>query len=109
MYSVTVPKRHGLPGSTPGQPEHRRPLAEKRDSVQEPLQEVAAGSIPVGDTNPRAIADSDVACAGVPDSTPELQRLILAGAGEAGSIPAHNGSGGTPLVTAGAIPVAGAT
>jgi hypothetical protein len=60
------------------------------------------------ESNPRAIVDSDTAGASATDSKPELQRLILAGAGDAGSSPARTGSPETSGPTVGAIPTAGA-
>jgi hypothetical protein len=58
-------------------------------------------------TIPRAITDSDVARASAADSTPELQQLIAAGAGDDGSNPSRVGSPETSGVTVGAIPAAG--
>jgi hypothetical protein len=60
------------------------------------------------ETYPRAFVDSDTAGDRLADRTPELQRLATVGAGDAGSNPAAEVGMGTPLPTAGAIPVAGA-
>lgn len=61
------------------------------------------------ETSPRAITDSDVACAREVDNSPGVPRLASEEPGVAGSSPARNGDPGTPGLTVGAIPAAGAS